>query len=217
MAKICVNCGKRIGMLSNDPFESNGIVLCYDCAKPIRDNLNNLYYLKSKENFFKLKKEILKNSTQLYSDEIVSSVDEKINFIYNQVKEGLSDDITEEDFEFTIEEMGMQKSSCSDKIANQEKCSGDGLYENIGIKIKNLARWIFIIDAIGAVIAGIIMICSAVDIDDIFFIAGMFTMICGPFVAWVSSWIIYAFGDLVHKTSENERHLRDILQTLQKR
>lgn len=39
--------------------------------------------------------------------------------------------------------------------------------------------------------------CSAPDIDDFFFITGILTTIFGPVVAYVSSWILYAFGELV--------------------
>ena len=73
----------------------------------------------------------------------------------------------------------------------------DKLYENIGAKIKNWAKWIFIIEAIGAVITGIVMMANASDIDDIFFFAGLLTIILGPVVAWVSTWLLYAFGELV--------------------
>lgn len=36
----------------------------------------------------------------------------------------------------------------------------------------------------------------------------------GPLVAWVSSWILYAFGELVEKTVENEQHTREILKII---
>ena len=66
----------------------------------------------------------------------------------------------------------------------------DNLYENIGGKIKNWAKWIFIVEAIGAIITGIVL---AIE-EDILYI---FIAIGGPIVAWVSSWILYAFGELV--------------------
>ncbi len=66
----------------------------------------------------------------------------------------------------------------------------DSLYENIGVKIKNWAKWIFIVEAIGAVITGIAL---AVNEDALY----IFIAIGGPIVAWVGSWILYAFGELV--------------------
>ena len=69
----------------------------------------------------------------------------------------------------------------------------DNLYENIGGKIKNWAKWIFIFEAIGAVIAGLVLLFT----DEDLILYGLLTAICGPIVAYVSSWILYAFGELV--------------------
>ena len=69
----------------------------------------------------------------------------------------------------------------------------DTLYENIGGKIKNWAKWIFIVEAIGAVITGIVLLAT----DDDLIFAGLLTLFCGPIIAWVSSWVLYAFGELV--------------------
>lgn len=67
----------------------------------------------------------------------------------------------------------------------------DNLYKNIGSKIKTLAKWGFIVEAIGAIVTGIVLL------FDEFILVGLLTMICGPVVAWVGSWILYAFGELV--------------------
>lgn len=70
----------------------------------------------------------------------------------------------------------------------------DSLYENIGGKIKSWAKWIFIVEAIGSIIAGIVLAAE----EDILYI---FIAIIGPFIAWVSSWILYAFGELVENST----------------
>ena len=67
------------------------------------------------------------------------------------------------------------------------------MYDNIGGKIKGLAKTMFIVEAIGAVITGIVLLAT----DDDFILVGLLTLFCGPIVAWVSSWILYAFGELV--------------------
>ena len=67
------------------------------------------------------------------------------------------------------------------------------MYDNIGGKIKGLAKTMFIVEAIGAVIMGIALLTT----DDDFILAGLLTLFCGPIIAWVSSWILYAFGELV--------------------
>ena len=69
----------------------------------------------------------------------------------------------------------------------------DNLYENIGSKIKNLAKWILIIETIGAIIMGLVLF----FVDDSLILFGLLTLVCGPIVAYIGSWILYAFGELV--------------------
>lgn len=69
------------------------------------------------------------------------------------------------------------------------------LYENIGVKIKSWAKWIFIVEAVSAIIGGFIMVGN----DDAEM--GLIMVIAGPVVAWVSSWLLYAFGQLVDDTN----------------
>ena len=77
----------------------------------------------------------------------------------------------------------------------------DNLYENIGEKIKSWAKWIFIAEAIGAILTGIFMVINSFDVEDFsLFIYGISTIILGTIVAWMSSWILYAFGQLVDDT-----------------
>ena len=70
------------------------------------------------------------------------------------------------------------------------------MYDNIGKKIKDSAKWIFATEAIAAVIGGI---CVIVDDFDSFFI-GLLLIIFGPCVAYVSTWLLYAFGQLVENS-----------------
>jgi hypothetical protein len=89
----------------------------------------------------------------------------------------------------------------------------DNLYENIGSKIKNWAKWIFIIEAIGSIITAIVLPIASGDPDD-FILISVLIAIVGPIVAWVGSWILYAFGEFVEKTADNERNTRQILKKL---
>ena len=73
----------------------------------------------------------------------------------------------------------------------------DNLYDNIGEKIKRLAKWTFIVEAVSAVITGFVLL---FDGDDSFW-WGLLLIFCGPVVAWVSSWLLYAFGDIVDNIS----------------
>ena len=90
----------------------------------------------------------------------------------------------------------------------------DSWYENIGGKIKIWAKWIFIIEAIGAIITGI---CFLADRG---FEEGWWALIiivCGPIVALVSTWILYAFGELVEDIHDmsNAPQMKNIDRNLQ--
>ena len=67
------------------------------------------------------------------------------------------------------------------------------MYDNIGGKIKGLAKTMFIVEAIGAIITGVVLMATGEDLT----LYGFLTLVCGPIVAYVSSWIWYAFGELV--------------------
>ena len=88
----------------------------------------------------------------------------------------------------------------------------DNLYLDIGEKIKRLAQLIFIIEAIGAVIAGIALLIDA------FILAGLLTLFLGPIVAFISTWAVYAFGQLVDDTRAirmREKTINNIDKNLQ--
>ena len=68
----------------------------------------------------------------------------------------------------------------------------DNLYTDIGKKIKNWAKWIFIIEAIVAIIAGFVLMVEDKDLIGY----GLLTLVCGPIVAWIGSWLLYAFGQI---------------------
>ena len=70
------------------------------------------------------------------------------------------------------------------------------MYDNIGEKIKDLAKASFIVAAIAEVITGIALI--ATDEDLIGY--GLLVMFVGPIVAWVSSWLLYGFGQLIENS-----------------
>ncbi len=88
----------------------------------------------------------------------------------------------------------------------------DGLYIDIGKKIKGWAKWIFIVGAIVSVISAVGMLFAAEDGWMLF--VGLLALVIGPLLAWVSSWILYAFGELVEKTSANEQNTRNMLKLM---
>ena len=87
----------------------------------------------------------------------------------------------------------------------------DSSYDNIGGKIKNLAKLTFIVEAIGAIIMGLFFLINWGYEDGGW---ALFVIFFGPIVAWVSSWILYAFGELIEKTCDNESNTRMIVRLL---
>ena len=68
----------------------------------------------------------------------------------------------------------------------------DNLFKNIGEKLKGWAMCLFVLEVISAIIGGICLI-----IADDGNAAGPILLFGGPFVAWISSAILYSFGQLV--------------------
>jgi len=85
------------------------------------------------------------------------------------------------------------------------------LYENVGEKIKVLAVVLFAIESIGIVLVGIFKIFT--NLEEI--IIWLLIIALGIVVACIFSWLLYAFGELVEKTCENEANTRKIVNLLQ--
>jgi len=98
MAKLCEQCGKRNNPFAGDAYYLNeDKFLCYKCAKPIRDDINNLYYVKTQEEYELLKNQILikvsnsyNNSAKEYIQILVDKIYERLDFT-NQASEKTDD------------------------------------------------------------------------------------------------------------------------------
>ena len=78
------------------------------------------------------------------------------------------------------------------------------MYNNIGKKIKGLALASFIVVSIISVLAGLFMF---IEDEDMAGIAMLVILVC-PLITWVSSWVLYGFGELVDKACDIERNTR---------
>lgn len=78
------------------------------------------------------------------------------------------------------------------------------MYDNIGGKIKGLAKASFIVAAIAEVITGIALMAA----DEDLILYGLLVMVVGPIVAWVSSWLLYGFGELIDRVCEIAKNTR---------
>ena len=80
------------------------------------------------------------------------------------------------------------------------------MYDNIGGKIKQWAKVVCIAEAIVAVIGAIVMMATAEDGTMIGM--GFLVLILGPLAAWVSSWLLYGFGEIIVKLTQIEENTR---------
>ncbi len=78
------------------------------------------------------------------------------------------------------------------------------MYDNIGGKIKGAATAVFILGAIAGVISGFAIIGS----DDDLLSIGLIITIGVPLLAYIFSWLLYGFGELIEKTCAIERNMR---------
>lgn len=84
MAQVCVKCGKKISVFSNDPLVLNDdCILCFDCSETIKNEINNLYYVKSIDEFNSLKEKILDFCERNYDETITNLILNKITGISN--------------------------------------------------------------------------------------------------------------------------------------
>lgn len=92
------------------------------------------------------------------------------------------------------------------------------MFNNIGGKIKGLAKFICWAGIIVSVIAGIILIANATKgsgqyryTDTATIVLGVITIVVGSIASWVGSFVLYGFGELVENSSaiKNELLHRD--------
>ncbi len=74
------------------------------------------------------------------------------------------------------------------------------MFNNIGKKIKGLAKAYFIIVTALFVIMAIATMVASV-------LAGLLVLIVGTLVAWISCWGLYGFGEIVDKLDSIENKL----------
>lgn len=71
------------------------------------------------------------------------------------------------------------------------------MFENIGGKIKKLASILTYVGIAASCIIGIIIMCFAGYFGSICVLIGFLVMFVGSLLSWVSSFLLYGFGELV--------------------
>lgn len=89
------------------------------------------------------------------------------------------------------------------------------MFDNIGGKIKEFATFLTIAGIIASVISGIAIISNSYaigygPIQGIGILIGFLVIILGSIISWVSSLVLYGFGQLVKSVQNIERELTGI-------
>ena len=75
------------------------------------------------------------------------------------------------------------------------------MFDNIGGKIKGLAKVLFGLEVISSVIVGLVLVEDTEGLSLLFAIAGVL-------VAWISAWFIYGFGEIIDRVCEIAKNTR---------
>lgn len=205
---------KKLCEMCQQNYESDmrfGVSLCQECldgySKAMGGDVNVAAYFSNLQNF--------PNATERAKKNIIDGIANRLKRMEANAQEKQKEESQKKE----LEEKEHRRESYAktvgvtykEKIDNTDSMV-DSWYADIGKKIKGWARWIFIVEAIASVIGAIVMLFTAEDGGMIF--AAIMTAIVGPIIAWVSSWILYAFGELVDKTVANERNTQNILKLM---
>lgn len=77
-------------------------------------------------------------------------------------------------------------------------------YNDIGKKIKRLAKVLFYIAAVLWILVGIVNMLSGKEL----ILKGLLIAILGPLLSWIGSWMTYGFGEIIDKLCDIERNTR---------
>lgn len=90
------------------------------------------------------------------------------------------------------------------------------MFNNIGAKIKALAVGIMIVGVIVYLLVGMTVLVLGADQEEGgMILIGFLIMALGTLIAWISSWFLYGYGELIDKVSKIEKKLPNIGQNYQ--
>ena len=77
------------------------------------------------------------------------------------------------------------------------------MYDNIGNKIKILAKVTFVLGAIASVIGAVILF-----FNDTHILLCIITAVAGSLFSWISTWLLYGFGEIIDKLCDIEENTK---------
>ena len=83
-------------------------------------------------------------------------------------------------------------------------------FDNIGSKIKLLAKWSCWITILLMLIAAPILLIVILIEDPVFFWVPLVSVLVGTVIVWIGYWAMYAFGELVENIEIVKDHIREL-------
>ena len=87
------------------------------------------------------------------------------------------------------------------------------MFENVGEKIKALAKVICAVGIVFSIIVAIFMFYMADEyyrVEEVYYTLGVIILILGPISSWTNSLLIYGFGELIEATCSFKGKVSDI-------
>ncbi len=207
MAKYCSCCGSKNNSFNGDPLRlENGEILCYKCFKPISYEWNQLYYVQTIEEFDFFAESIINKSKELFGDDITQQICSAIDNRRQKaayLKEGGN---------VSKEQQKVVEESHKNISRKSSHSNSDGIFSNIGGKIKGFAELLTWLGILGSIFSGLWIM----SIDDDFIIPGILVIVLGSLVSWISHLLLYGFGQLIENSDKLVEN-SDILIELQKK
>lgn len=92
------------------------------------------------------------------------------------------------------------------------------MFQNIGEKIKMLAKVVCWVGIVGCVIGGIVLCAAGAGLgnDELMIGLGVVLMLAGPLASWIGSFVLYGYGELIVRVTEIHRCVSGVGESQEK-
>ena len=195
MEMKCICCGKTF-KYGWQVKEKVGV--CEECIKPVEMYLSNanveLNDLKNVNIFEETKNKLVSDLNSEKDKETIEYLTAFLDRIYNAVTSKIADN------------QNFLPLNLNDDInmSTVKNSNSSGMFSNIGSKIKNLAQVVTWIGIIACVVWGLVLMVT----DEELIFVGLMIALLGSLISWVSSFVLYGFGQLIENTDKLVENLK---------
>ena len=210
MANVCGLCGKNISFFDGRHYAEN-VVMCDQCHTLYTEvfeavGADERFQRKLRE----FVKEIERNGGHSEIENLIKVVKHLEGLHSSELQEiaevnnnstDVSDIIIENKAGSALEYLKKQVVSYPDtNNSNTSVTSSEttGMYGNIAGKIKTLAQVVAWLGIIGSVVSWLVLVAR----DEDLLAAGLIIAVIGSLISWVSSFVLYGYGQLIENTDK---------------